>query len=196
MSQTQLSRSQSYLASSNDSKYSIIAWFLVAVGLALVSRIVPHAPNWTAVGALALWSGTLLRHKGLSLMLPVLVLFLSDLILGFHPTMAWVYLGFLCVGLMGLWIKPQQGLKTVLPGSFLGTLIFFVVSNFGVWVSGGLYPMTQEGLIACFVLAIPFVWSQLAADFFFNGLYFAAYRFFKRPELFLPMARFMSRTLD
>lgn len=196
MSQTQLSRSQSPLTSSNYWSHSIIAWFLVAVGLAIVSRVVPHAPNWTAVGALALWSGTLLRHKGLSLTLPILVLFLSDLVLGFHPTMAWVYLGFLGVGLLGLWIKPQQGLKNTLPGSFLGTLIFFIVSNFGVWVSGGLYPMTQEGLLTCFVMAIPFVWSQLAADFFFNGIYFGAYRFFSRPELFLPMAWFMKRTLD
>lgn len=152
-----------------------LVWLLVALTIAIASRLVPHAPNWTAIGALALWGGSFFQKKSLSLVIPLAALFVSDLILGFHSTMVWVYAGFLMVTLLG-WVLPAiRGAKYWVPGSLIGSLVFFVVSNFGVWMSGELYPKTMEGLISCFVMALPFLASPLLADIFFNSVFAITY---------------------
>lgn len=150
-------------------------WLVLALSIAIISRLVPHAPNWTALGALALWAGTFFSKKSWSMIVPLAALFVSDLILGFHSTMVWVYAGFMLVSLVGLAWPAHRGAKYWVPGSLLGSLIFFVVSNFGVWMSGELYPKTLEGLVNCFVMAIPFLWSPIAADLFFNSVFAITY---------------------
>lgn len=150
-----------------------LIWLGLALAIAIFSRLIPHAPNWTAIGALALWGATFFNRRSLSLVLPLTALILTDLALGFHSTLVWVYAGFLLVTLIG-WILPaDQGAKNWITGSLIGSLVFFAVSNFGVWMSGELYPKTLDGLVQCFVMALPFFENQLGADLFFN-LFFAA----------------------
>lgn len=152
-----------------------ILWLIAALSIALLSRLVPHAPNWTAVGALALWGGTFFQKRSWSLVVPLAVLIISDLVLGFHSTMIWVYAGFLLVTLLGWVLPPSLGAKFWVPGSLVGSLVFFIVSNFGVWMSGELYSKTWEGLVGCFVMAVPFLWSAMAADIFFNSIFAITY---------------------
>jgi hypothetical protein len=103
---------------------------------------------------------------------------LSDLVLGFHWTMPFVYAG-LATGILvgavanGKLMKTENlALRMLKAFGFAGTgsAGFFIVSNFGVWVVGGLYPMTIEGLISCFVMAVPFFMKSLASDLFFGSL--------------------------
>lgn len=157
--------------------------FLLLVFAAFITRLLPHAPNWTAVGALALWSGTWFQsgqgvqgrilHLAAAISVPFAVLLASDLILGFHDTMFFVYVGFAAVALFGTFLQPEKSGWRALGGSVVASTLFFVISNFGVWFSG-LYPQNMEGLIKCYVMAIPFFGNQLASDLIFNAVFATA----------------------
>ncbi|MEK6775222.1 MAG: DUF6580 family putative transport protein [Bdellovibrionota bacterium] len=156
---------------------------LMCVGI--LSRWIPHPMNFTAVGAIALLIGSTYRMRWVSLVLPMLILFLSDLVLGLHSTMIYVYSAFLISILMGQLIPKQnyfqksQAVK-ILGLSLSSSLIFFVITNFGVWISGGLYLKTFQGLVTCFVMAIPFLKNQVLGDLFFSGILFSAYELLSR----------------
>lgn len=149
------------------------------IGLAaftLLWRVLPHGWNMTPVLALALFAGARLQAPALRFVLPLAVMLLSDLLLGFHDTMLYVYAALLLVVLMG------QGLggKASLPGhagmSVAGSLTFFLITNFGVWMSGALYPLTAEGLVSSYIMGLPFLWKTLAGDLFFVVMFFALFR--------------------
>ncbi len=160
------------------------ARFLGIVSLILAaafSRLIPHPWNFTAIGAMALFGGTYVTSKRMSLLVPMAALFLSDLILGLHNTMFWVYGAFALIVMLG-WTLKGQSTKVLRVGgtTLLASLIFFAVSNFGVWIMGGFYPPTVEGLISCFVAAIPFFGNQVAGDFFFVAMMFGAFEALKK----------------
>ena len=140
---------------------------LLFVSVALLSRYLPHPPNMTAVGALALFTGSLWGQRLLAPLIPLAVLFISDLFLGFHSTMVWVYAGFILVALMGSVLQPQKSWGRTFSAAGLTSLIFFTVSNFGVWATGGLYPLTAQGLAQCYLMALPFLESQVLGDLVF-----------------------------
>lgn len=159
-------------------------WILIVVLMlvTVLSRWVPHPPNMTAVGALALFAGALFgRGKGnfaLAIAIPVAVLLLSDLVLGFHASMLWVYLGFALIAILGIALQPQTAWLKTFAGSLAASCIFFVVSNFGVWLTSGLYSKDFAGLSTCFALAVPFFGNQLAGDLIFVTAFALAYRMY------------------
>ena len=141
---------------------------LVIVGV--FTRLIPHPANFTALGALALWSTTLFPRRSWALAIPLGILVLSDMILGFHSTMLWVYGTFALIAFASFWIQPKVSWTRAISGSLCASLFFFVVTNFGVWLVDGLYPMTAEGLANCYVMALPFLKNQIAGDLFFTVL--------------------------
>lgn len=163
----------------NTGKLRLFSLFLFMI-VALLLRWVPHPANFSAVGALALFSGALWGRRLWAPLIPLVVLFLSDLVLGFHTTMVWVYAGFVLVALIGMILQPQKPsqkfwLKNILAAS-LTSLVFFIVSNFGVWMVDGLYPMTAQGLVQCFAMALPFLDNQWVGDLIFVTAFAGAYR--------------------
>ncbi|MBX3019571.1 MAG: hypothetical protein KF767_16910 [Bdellovibrionaceae bacterium] len=150
---------------------SHIALMFAFILITLLSRWLPHPPNMTAVGALALLSGALWGRRIWAPLVPLAVLFVSDLVLGFHSTFIWVYAGFVLVALMGMIVKPQKGWGRSALGAGLSSLVFFAISNFGVWMVGGLYPKTGAGLIECYVMALPFLQNQIAGDLIFTAVF-------------------------
>lgn len=152
----------------NKSHFALMFAFIV---ITLLSRWLPHPPNMTAVGALALLSGALWGRRLWAPLVPLAVLFVSDLILGFHSTFVWVYAAFVLVALMGMAVKPQNGWGRSVMGAGLSSLIFFAISNFGVWMTGGLYPKTGAGLVECYVMALPFLQNQFAGDLIFTAVF-------------------------
>ncbi len=159
------------------------------VSIAIVSRLIPHYPNFTAVGAVALFGGAYLSRRW-AFVVPLLALFLSDLVLNnfiysefmsgftlFTPDGWWLYGAFALVILLGMGL-----LKKVTPGRFLGAatgaaVIFFAVTNFGVWLSSPMYPKTGAGLIACYTAAIPFFWNTLMGNLAFGSVLFGVYEY-------------------
>lgn len=145
-----------------------LAMALVIFGVA--TRLAPHPVNFTALGALALWSTTLFRSRAWAFGVPLAVLLVSDLILGFHSTMIWVYGAFALIALISLWLEPRQSWLRAGAGSLLASLLFFALTNFGVWAAGELYPPTAEGLAQSYMMALPFLKNQVLGDLLYTGV--------------------------
>ncbi len=145
------------------------AW--IAIGLILLivfSRLIPHPPNFTPVLAAALFCGTLYMRPSHALVVPLLGMAAGDLVLGFHDQVWAVYLAVaLCVGL-GRWMLNPPGVLTTLGAGVSGSALFFLLTNFAVWLQGDFYPMTTAGLLACYVAAIPFFHHTLIATLLFG----------------------------
>ena len=143
----------------------------VAVGmiaLIVVSRLVPHPPNFTPVLAAALFCGILYARPSHGLLIPILGMAAGDLVLGFHAQVWAVYLAIaLCVGL-GRWMLSPPGILTTATAGLSGSALFFLLTNFAVWMQGDLYPMTAAGLLAGYVAAIPFFHHTLVATLLFG----------------------------
>jgi hypothetical protein len=144
--------------------------------------------NLMPVGALALFAGSRLRTR-FAWLLPVAVMFISDLLLivpihwltkGQYSALGWgrplIYASFLAYALLGRLVGPREGSPLVIGGAALiGSLQFFLVSNFGVWLGSPTHPQTLSGLMGVYALGLPFYKNTVVADLAFSGLFFAAH---------------------
>lgn len=147
------------------------------VSLAICSRLWPHPPNFTAVGAVGLFAGGCLRQHQAWLVPPAALLF-TDLLIGFyHPvTMFCVYAGCLLNVLIGrLLLSRRRTSMRLVSSSLVGAAGFFLISNFGVWLSGELYPRSSAGLWQCYLAAVPFFGWTLLGNLFYLFLLVAAW---------------------
>lgn len=149
-------------------KINILAIGLVLFGV--MTRLVPHPVNFTALTALALWAPVLFRSKTLSFIIPLFVMGLTDAVLGFHSTMIYVYGAWILIGLFSLVAKPESSWLKAGAASLSGSLLFFGITNFGVWTTGELYTPDFKGLVDCYVMAIPFLKNQILGDLLYTGL--------------------------
>lgn len=137
--------------------------FLIII-FGIICRLIPHPPNFSPVTAIALFGGLNFSDKRIAFSIPLVVLFLSDLILGISMINLFVYTGFLTIVFLGTKIKSIKFGNII-----LSSFIFFLISNFGVWIIG--YPKNIEGLILCYTMAIPFFGYSIAGDLFFGYLF-------------------------
>lgn len=147
---------------------------LVIICFAAVLRLMPHPANVAPIAAMALFGGAYLS-KRYALVVPLIALFLSDLFLGFHSTMVFVYASFFCVGLVGMTLKGRVTWQAVVVASLVSSLLFFVITNFGVWLVSGMYPKSLAGLMECYYFAIPFFRNTIIGDLGFTALFFGGY---------------------
>ena len=138
-------------------------------------RLLPHPANFDAIGALALFGGAHFTEKRWSFLIPFGALFLSDLILGFHAQMPLVYGVFALMVSMGFALRERRTALPVAGMAIAGSVLFFLVTNFGVWAFDGLYPMTLQGLVACYVAAIPFFQNTLLGNLFYAAVLFGGF---------------------
>ncbi len=163
-----------------DTRTRLLALFAAIVGAAAL-RLVPHPPNFTPIGAMALFSGAYLGRRGaIALVAPLGALLLSDLVLGFYRGMPTVYFSVALIVLLG-----GMALKRVSPirvgaAAIASSVLFFVITNLGMWLFSGIYPRTLAGFEACYVAAIPFFQNTLAGDLFFSGLLFGGFALLER----------------
>jgi hypothetical protein len=156
--------------------------FLVLAGLILAAaftRLIPHPPNFTAIGAMALFGGAYLSRKSFAFAVPLIAMFLSDIIIGFHPGMYAVYLSFILIVMVGMSLRNKKKLTNIFLASVSASVLFFIITNFAMWLTGTLYPKTAAGLAACFIAAIPFFHYTLLGDLFFVGILFGAFELAK-----------------
>ena len=139
--------------------------------LGVLSRLIPHPWNVTPVMAIALFGGAALP-RGWALVLPLAIVALSDLLIGWHNTVPFTWAGFLFAGMIGWWIRRKPSGGRIFAATLTGSVTFFVISNFGVWLIGDLYPRSLAGLWACAVAAIPFFRTALAGDLVYTGALF------------------------
>lgn len=141
---------------------------LIAFGF--LSRVIPHPPNFTAMGAVAFASGLWLSKGPMRFLIPLMALILSDLVLGLHQTQWFVYFGFTIAVFLGSF-STRVSLPFKIIGLSLGTFVFFFVSNFGVWLMSGFYSKTLAGLVSCYMAGLPFLPQQFVGDVvYFSGI--------------------------
>lgn len=146
---------------------------LVLVLVAGFSRLIPHPWNFTAVGAMALFAGSRMNNKALAFLAPFLSLLWTDAVIGFHVTMVYVYAAVALTTIVGFW--AQRSWLKVGAGALVSSLFFFLITNFGVWFSQSLYAKTAEGLFECYVMALPFLETQIAGNLFYSIVLFGVY---------------------
>ena len=153
---------------------------LAMILLAAALRIAPHPWNFTPIGAMALFSGAVIRDRRLAFFCPLLILFLGDIFIGFHKLMFVVYASFLVNVAIGLWLRDRRTTARISLATLLGATQFFLVTNFSVWQFLGSFPRTTAGLLACYLDGIPLFWNTLAGDAFYAVLFFGAFALAER----------------
>ena len=169
-------------------------WLLLSLIIVLVAafRLLPYLFgfnflfNFSPIGAMALFGAAYFSRRQMAFAVPFAALWVSNIIIdnvflsqyyeGFSLFSNWpVYLAFGLIVLLGMAIFKKVTPLRALAGSLSASVVFFIVSNFFVWMEGTMYPMSAEGLMACYVAAIPFFWNTLAGDLFFVAMMFGAF---------------------
>ncbi|HKI77706.1 MAG TPA: DUF6580 family putative transport protein [Ignavibacteriaceae bacterium] len=155
-------------------------WALTLMILAAAfTRLIPHYPNFTAVGAMALFGGAYFSKKYLAFVVPLFALFISDLFIGFYSGMWVVYLSFALIVVIGMQIEQTKNPGRVLLASVTSSVSFFLITNFALFPPNTLYPQNFVGIMESYTAAIPFFSYTLLGDLFFVGIMFGAYEIAK-----------------
>lgn len=161
---------------------SITPGFLLLTGMIFIVafvRLIPHPPNFVPIAAMALFGGAYFTKKWVAIVVPLTALFITDLIIGFHGTMWAVYLSFILIVMIGMMMIKKKKVSNFFLASVSSSVLFFVISNFGVWITGPYYSKDITGFTACYTAAIPFFHYTLLGDLFFVALLFGAYEIAK-----------------
>ena len=154
--------------------------------LAVLTRFLPHPWNFSPVFGALLFGGAKLPKRD-AIWFPVVVLAVSDFLLttqvyGFpmHWSHGWSPIAFASVALIGWWLRSGVTVGRFTAAAFAGPTAFYLISNFGVWLGSRTYAQTWEGLVACYVAALPFYRNSVLASFLFGAVLFGAYEFYAR----------------
>lgn len=140
------------------------------------TRLIPHPPNFTPILAMALFAGAYTNKFSHGLFILLGTMLVTDFFIGFYSFMPWIYLSLLAPLLIGKWLGFKKPLLPIGGGSLLASLVFFLGSNFAVWKLGTMYPISWEGLVACYTAAIPFFKNTLLSTFSYSILLFGGFR--------------------
>lgn len=155
--------------------------YLYVLG-AVLFRLIPHPWNWTPIAAMFLFSGAVFRSKKQSLLIPLAALLVSDYavdLLLYHGAYSWfspfTWTGFLLIGVLGWTLRGKFNWFKVAGASVAGSTLFFLFTNFGVWLSWTMYPRSTAGLTACYAAGVPFYFNDLVGDLVWNAIMFGSY---------------------
>ncbi len=156
-----------------ESVESVLAICAVMFG-AVIARLIPHIPNVAPVAALALFSGMKIPNwKGF--LIPFIAMLISDYFLGFHATMPFVYMSFFLIGGIGYLFRKNATILNIGLGSLMGSALFFLITNFGVWLSSSMYEKNMEGLLKSYIMGLPFFRNTVLGDIFYTTVFFLGY---------------------
>lgn len=168
-------------------RFSVISLMVL---LAAFSRLIPHPANFAPIGAMALFGVAYFSQRYIAFIMPIASMWLADLVLNnvvygqyfdhfvwFYHGFYWTYGAFVLIGLLGLVVLKKIMVQNLLLASILASIIFFLVSNFGVWVSTTMYPKDFSGLITCYAAGLPFFKNTLMGDLVYTGVLFGVFEF-------------------
>ena len=176
-----------------DLRFGIIA---ILIFFAAFSRLIPHPFNFTPVGGMALFGAAYFTKKYWAFIIPLAAMFISDLIINnlVYPVVYpqyyegftlmtqgwdWMYGSFALIALLGMTVLKKIKIPTLIASSLGASLIFFVITNFGSWASGIMYPMNMTGLMAAYTAGLPFFLNTIAGDLFYVGVLFGSFELVK-----------------
>jgi hypothetical protein len=146
------------------------------VGLDVVARLAPHAPNVTPIAASAVFAGMMLRSRALALAVPLSAMLASDLVTGVYDwrVMGVVYAALALPALLARWGRARP-MVVLAPLVLSSSLLFYATTNFAVWAFSGMYAHDLHGLVLCYVAALPFLWNTVAGDALWTTLLFGCW---------------------
>lgn len=166
-------------------KVSIIFLSVFAIGM---SRLIPHWPNVTAVAAAAIFGGAALRNSLSAVLIPVLAIFFSDLIINntvyssyyegfvlFGNSAGWIYAGFILMTVIAHFGIKSFKVAPIVSTTVISTLLFFILTNTGAWMSSPFYSQDMSGLLLAYEAGLPFLLNSLLGNLFFVGVFFYGY---------------------
>lgn len=174
-----------------DIKIGIIALIIMVAAL---SRLLPHLYNFTPVGAMGLFGAAYFSQRYLAFLVPFAAMWLSDLILNnvvyakmypeFYTGFQWwgsapVYFSFAIIVLLGFVTLRKVRLVTVAAASISASVLFFLITNFSVWLNNPIFPQNAVGLMSAYTAGLPFFWNTVAGDLFYSGVLFGAFELAK-----------------
>lgn len=151
-----------------------------AIMLAAVSRLLPHIDNFTPVAAMALFGGAYISDKRLAVVTPLLAMIISDIGMellygwGFHNTIIYVYLAFILITFIGFYIRRNVSVNSVVIGSLISSILFFVITNFGYWAASN-FQLGLSGLNAVYIAGLPFFRATVLGDLLYNAVLFGVF---------------------
>lgn len=155
----------------NYAQLAIAAGLMVTV---VVLRVLPHPANFAPAAAAAIFGGAVLPRK-LAVWTPVAAMAAADVFIGFYST---ILITWGCYALIALASSRWLRTKSLKRGAALtlgSSLFFFFVTNFAVWLWGGMYAHNWSGLSQCYYMALPFFRNTALSDMVFTGALFSAY---------------------
>lgn len=152
-------------------KYKLFIVTLILLGS---SRFLPHPPNFTNLIALSFYVPLIFGRKYISLVFFSFII--TDFFIGFHKTIFFTWISIIIIGYMSTLLKGM--IKDRIKGVFLSMIVFFVLSNFGVWLSG-MYTYNIEGLINCYIMAIPFFGNTILSTIIYSTIIEILMKYFK-----------------
>lgn len=147
---------------------------LVVVGVALRIMLAEY-PNFAPVGALALFAGASFNDKKLAFIVPLVVMLITDWMIGFHPAVLYVYFAMAVYAGLGIWAGDGMQISRLVSATLAGSVSFFLITNFGFFI--GFCPKTWQGFVDCYAMALPFFRHTLISDFLFGTIFFSALAF-------------------
>lgn len=164
----------------------VLAVTLLIAGAA-VMRLLPHPPNVAPIAAMALFGGATLSNTALAVFIPLAAMLVSDFALGLHATMPFVYGSFLLMTAIGVWLRRLAESRGRRPGpamiggaAAVSSVLFFLVTNFGAWLSSPWYPKTAAGLWAAYVAGLPFFRNTVLGDLLYCAVLFGGFALLER----------------
>ena len=159
-------------------KRSLVFFIAAALMLSIGARLLSHAPNFTPMGAFALFVGAYLGYKSKWLLfLPFGAMAVSDLFIGLYDwkLMAVVYASFLVYGILGMIAGKQKQPGKIFLATVTGSLVFYLTTNAAVWIFSPWYPHNLQGLLLSYTLALPFFKMTMLGDAFYAAVFFGGY---------------------
>ena len=156
----------------------LFIFIIILIGTSL--RFLPHLPNFIPIGALALFSGAYFSKK-IAFFIPLTMLFISDIFIGYYDfkLMFIVYFSFFLYVILGFKLVKNKQWYMVGGATVLGSILFFLITNFAVWFFTPWYAKTFSGIIQCYLMALPFFRNTLMGDAFYVFVFFGAYELAK-----------------
>lgn len=178
----------------NNKSFSKNYIVLIFIAIAALSRMFPHMHNFSPLGAISLFGAAYFTRKWQAIIIPLAATWLSDLFLNnfvyansgssvnwfYYQGFYWQYIAYLLITFAGFFIFKKINVNTVLAGALCSTFIFFIVSNFGAWASTNLYTHTFEGLLSCYIAAIPFIKGTIMSDLLYTSILFGSFYFLQK----------------
>ena len=150
----------------------------VIIFLGIISRLVYHSPNFTPIFSICIFSGMMFDDHKKKYIIPLCCMFISDLFIGMHSTILFVYFSLLLVVWIGKINSKRPSIVSLIVTIFTSNIVFFIITNFGVWLMQiSFYDKTLSGLITCYIAAIPFLNNSLLSNLIFTPILIYSYRY-------------------